>query len=243
MNSFKDIAYIILKEAGKPLHNREITKIALGRGLRSVGKTPGNTMEAIITVDIKKYKEKSRFIRTGPATFFINKNWRPEWEKVYKVTARLSPKQKGDIAENRIAEVILLYGEHLSCYKPISDDEGIDLIVKSKKTEKVYFIQVKSVWVVGGPVVAVVKKRSLQGRKNIGIVFCTFNTEEGEMNDFLWFVPVGEFIKMATYSKKYDRYVFVAGRSQRETNRWNRYLFDKRDLGKQILVMMKMINS
>lgn len=29
MNSFKDIAYQILKEAGKPLHSKEITKIAL----------------------------------------------------------------------------------------------------------------------------------------------------------------------------------------------------------------------
>jgi hypothetical protein len=28
MNSFKDIAYQILKEAGKPLHSKEITKIA-----------------------------------------------------------------------------------------------------------------------------------------------------------------------------------------------------------------------
>jgi len=29
MNSFKDIAYQILKEAGKALHSKEITKIAL----------------------------------------------------------------------------------------------------------------------------------------------------------------------------------------------------------------------
>jgi hypothetical protein len=32
MSSFKDIAYQILKEAGKPLHSKEITKIALERG-------------------------------------------------------------------------------------------------------------------------------------------------------------------------------------------------------------------
>jgi hypothetical protein len=29
MNSFKDIAYQILKEAGKPLHSKEITKLPL----------------------------------------------------------------------------------------------------------------------------------------------------------------------------------------------------------------------
>jgi len=29
MNSFKEIAYQILKDAGKPLHSNEITKIAI----------------------------------------------------------------------------------------------------------------------------------------------------------------------------------------------------------------------
>lgn len=45
MNSFKDIAYQILKETGKPLHSKEITKIALGKGwLITAGKTPEATM-------------------------------------------------------------------------------------------------------------------------------------------------------------------------------------------------------
>ena len=40
MNSFKDIAHQILKEIGKPLHSKEITKIALERGwLKTAGKT------------------------------------------------------------------------------------------------------------------------------------------------------------------------------------------------------------
>jgi hypothetical protein len=39
---------------------------------------------------------------------------------------------KKAIAEARIAELIMLYGDTtLSCYKPIFD-EGIDLIVKKK---------------------------------------------------------------------------------------------------------------
>lgn len=41
MNTFKGIAYEILKEAGKPLHTNEITQIALKRGwLKTAGKTP-----------------------------------------------------------------------------------------------------------------------------------------------------------------------------------------------------------
>jgi len=57
----------------------------------------------------------------------------------------VSTKQKGDIAEARIAELITLYGDTtLSCYKPISDDEGIDLIVKEKGSLKTMYIQIKS---------------------------------------------------------------------------------------------------
>lgn len=240
MNSFKDIAYQILKEAGKPLHSKEITKIALSRGwLKTAGKTPEATMNAVIVVDINARKEKSRFKKTNPSTFYINRNWHSSYEKKYKMTAKLSPKQKGDIAENRVAEIILLYGDRLACYKPISDDEGIDLIAKDKKTEKTYFIQVKSVWNSSGVVVATVKKHSIYNRKNLGIVFCVFDTEEGEMGDFLWFMPATDFTKKAPELKKYGEYAFTAGRQQRETNKWNDYLIDKRDLAGQIILQMK----
>lgn len=151
MNSFKDIAYQILKESGKPLHSKEITKIALARGwLKTAGKTPEATMNAQLVVDINSKKEKSRFIKTAPSTFGLNpttssvveKQLRYEVkveEKKYKISKDVSTKQKGDITEARIAELITLYGDTtLSCYKPISDDEGIDLIVKEKGSLKTF---------------------------------------------------------------------------------------------------------
>lgn len=59
MNSFKDIAYQILKEADRPLHSKEITKIALDRGwLKTAGKTPEATMNAQLIVDINRKKRK-----------------------------------------------------------------------------------------------------------------------------------------------------------------------------------------
>ena len=239
MNSFKDIAYQILKEANKPLHSEEITKIALKRGLRSIGKTPEKTMEAIISVDIKVNGKKSRFVRTAKSIFFINLNWKLSFDKKYKISKTLSSKQKGDIAENRIAEIIMLYGNKLSCYKPISDDEGIDLIVKKKETKDVFFIQVKSIWRERGVVVATVKRDSVLGKKNLGIVFCVFNTEDAEMGDLLWFIPANKFIKKAGFNKKYKRYVFVAGRNKRESNKWDQYLIDKRSLANTVINQMK----
>ena len=72
MDSFKDIAYQILEEAGKPLHSKEITEIALQRGwLKTAGKTPEATMNAQLIVDINSKKEKSLFIKTAPSTFAL----------------------------------------------------------------------------------------------------------------------------------------------------------------------------
>ena len=56
MNSFKDIAYDILKEAGTSLHSKEITKIALKHEwLKTAGKTPDATMHAQLIADINQF--------------------------------------------------------------------------------------------------------------------------------------------------------------------------------------------
>lgn len=72
--SFKNIAYQILREAGKPLHYREITDIAIKKGLlNTVGKTPWATMNAQLSMDIVNKKgEGSLFIRTDPGFFALN---------------------------------------------------------------------------------------------------------------------------------------------------------------------------
>lgn len=103
MNSFKDIAYQILKEVGKPLHSKEITKIALQRGwLKTAGKTPEATMNAQLIVDINAKKEESHFIKTAPSVFGLNqgivvpaKKEARKAEKLYKISKDVSTKQKG----------------------------------------------------------------------------------------------------------------------------------------------------
>ncbi len=77
MNSYKDIAYTILKEAGKPLHSKEITEVAKRKRLLNTnGKTPEATMNAQLVVDINSKKEKSRFVKIGPSIFGLNKNFK-----------------------------------------------------------------------------------------------------------------------------------------------------------------------
>ncbi len=252
MNSFKDIAYQILKEAGKPLHSKKITKIALSRGwLKTAGKTPEATMNAQLVVDINAKKEKSRFVKTAPSTFSLNEIFdAPEIkevkkaEKIYEISNDVSTKQKGDIAEARIAELITLYGDTtLSCYKPISDDEGIDLIVKEKGSLKTMYIQIKSRFGDNPDEIftATTKAGSVSDNYSMAIVFCFFDTEEGDLWDYLWFVPTPDLIKLANKLDGGRLLGFVAGRKKKESNKWDNYLIDKRDLANQIIAQMKRI--
>ncbi len=208
MSSFKDIAWEILKEAGKPLHSKEITQIALNKGwLKTAGKTPEATMNAQLVVDINSKKDKSRFLKAGPSVFGLNRSFiEPEKkeikkeEKLYKISKDVSTKQKGDIAEARIAELITLYGDTtLSCYKPLSDDEGIDLIVKEKGSLKTMYIQIKSRFGSNPDEIftATVKAASVADNYSMAVVFCFFDTDEGDLWNYLWFVPAPDLIKSA----------------------------------------------
>jgi restriction system protein len=68
--SYIEAAYSILKQAGKPLHYRELTRIAIERGLvQPEGLTPEASMAARLSVEIKRGKAEGRFIRLGPGTF------------------------------------------------------------------------------------------------------------------------------------------------------------------------------
>jgi len=243
--TFKDVAYDILSEYdnGLGLHSKEITEIALKKGLlASIGSTPELTMNSVMITDTKETGKKSRFIKRGPSRFSINSNWIPKKEEIKGISKHLSPVQKGDIAEARIAELITIYADQaLTCYKPISDDEGIDILVKKKRSSKTVCIQVKSVWTKGGPVVTSIREDRLASLNAIYIVFCVFDIDKGDLSEYVWLVPTKDFIDKTKNQNRTDgRLVFVAGRTDRVTNLWNDYLYDRRDLGNEIL---KIINK
>jgi len=250
--SFKSIAYEILKEQAKPLHYKEITKIAIDRGLlQTAGKTPDATMNATLIVDINNKKDKSFFIKASPSTFALNPQYKDvripkkesQLDEIYKISPKVSPKQKGDIAEARIAELIALYGsKSLACYKPISDDEGIDLIVKEKGTLKTIYVQIKSRFGDNPNLIytATTKSKSVVDKFSMALVFCFFDTNKGDIWDYVWLIPAPAFIKMANKLSS-GLYGFVAGRRKKESNKWNEYLIDKRSLANEIIKLLERI--
>jgi hypothetical protein len=259
MASFKDVAYQILSEAKRPLHSKDITRIAIERDwLKTAGKTPEATMNAQIIVDINKLGERSRFIKVGPSTFAINTHLHIELydqaqatdsvevERRRKVASKVSSKQKGDIAEARVAELIILYGEpSLACYRPISDDEGIDLIVKPKRQFKTLYLQIKSRFGDNPDAIftATVKASSITRDHSMAVVFCFFDTDVGDIWDYVWFVPAPDFIDTSNKLEGGNTLGFVAGRTRRESNKWDKYLIDRRDSAHYILEQLEKIDA
>ena len=68
-----DAAYIVLVEAGEPLHPREIARRMLERGLwQTAGKTPHETVKARLASDIEIHGKESRFRRVRPGIYATN---------------------------------------------------------------------------------------------------------------------------------------------------------------------------
>ena len=62
----------VLKDAGEPLHAKEIAKRMMAVGLwHSEGKTPDATVSARLYSEIKKNGDKSVFVKAGPQTFAL----------------------------------------------------------------------------------------------------------------------------------------------------------------------------
>lgn len=67
----KEVAVLVLLQAGKPLHYREITRIGMESGmLVTSGKTPDATMNALLSVDITQ-EAKPLFKRTASGVFAL----------------------------------------------------------------------------------------------------------------------------------------------------------------------------
>lgn len=249
MKSFKDIAYKILLDSGRPLHYREITEIAQKeRLLNTQGKTPWATMNAQLSMDIVNKGASSFFIRTDPGFFGLNSNLTVNQTiqgkaKIirHNVNKDLSSKQKGDIGEARIAELITLYGdEGLSCYQPMSDDEGLDLIVKRRGSLDVVYIQVKTTYgYKDRGFVSTVKEKSIFNKARMLIVFTYFDLSEGDLLPNLFCIPAPDFLRLTFNEKKNttDR-VFTVGLTNPDKSKYAEFMIEKRELANRILEIM-----
>lgn len=147
MNKFRHSAIQILKQSKEPLHYKEITRLALEKGiLETDGKTPEATMNSLLTMDIKNKGKASDFIKTKPATFTLNpsKKTLPSKkaiEKDQKEEEKIQVESgfTGKAGEHLVCSELLFRGFNASI---MSVDIGLDIVATKK--DKMYGIQVKT---------------------------------------------------------------------------------------------------
>ncbi len=247
--SFKSIAVKIITEAGKPLHYREITRMATEQNLlRTTGKTPWATMNAQLSMDIINNGENSTFYRAQPGFFGLKKPGTTQQNitgmaRIVKhtVTDSLNTKQKGDIAEARVAELLTLYGdEGLTCYRPISDDEGLDIIAKRRDNLEVVYIQVKSSYgYKDRGFVSTVKEKNIVNKERMILVFVYFDLSDGDLFDQIFCIPAPDFLRLtANEDKKPGERVFTVGLRNPDKSKYSEYMIEKRELANRIIELM-----
>jgi restriction system protein len=130
MNSLDAVEKLLL-EVDKPLHYKEITKrIIEKRYWQSEGKTPDQTVNARIAVDINRNRVKSRFIRTAPGVFALSK-----WQTNIDIKSEKQSTPKYSFTD--AAEIILdEYAEKRPMhYRDITDKiMDLDLVETEGKT-------------------------------------------------------------------------------------------------------------
>jgi len=250
MNKFKDSAIKILETANKPLHYKEIVQLALERGiLDTEGITPERSMSANLSMDIIKNGENSQFYRAEPGFFGLKSRKSTQHSRdvikiqvaKHSVTDSLNTKQKGDIAEARVAELLTLYGdEGLSCYRPISDDEGIDIIAKRRDKLEVAYIQVKSSYgYKDRGFVSTVREKQVKNKERMILVFVYFDLSEGDLFDQIFCIPAPDFLRLtANEDKKPGERVFTVGLRNPDKSKYAEFMIEKRELANRIIEIL-----
>ncbi len=152
----------------------------------------------------------------------------------------LSSTSKGDIVEDRIKELILLYGQGLlNVYKPVSDTEGIDLIIVKSGIFQPIFLQVKSRFNLqkNRAIIADISLKTFNPHHSYYVVIAYFNPSTLEIDDYILLIPTEEVRGNAVIvNAKYGQRYRVTTRLNPESkSKWAGFLVKKSELANKLL--------
>jgi len=162
--------------------------------------------------------------------------------------AELPSQIKGNVVEERIGHLILLYGQGLlNVYKPISDIEGIDLVIIKKGIFQPIFIQVKSRYNLRGNNLQFgIKCKDFNPHHTFYIIGAYFDPQKMDLHDYLVFMPSENFQKEASVinrGKDNAKYVLTAPLSPDYSGRYAKYIIKKENLVNKIFEKFKEIEK
>lgn len=150
----------------------------------------------------------------------------------------LSSVAKGNIVEDRIKELILLYGQGLlNVYKPVVDNKGIDLIVMRDGVFSPIFLQVKSRFNANKNenLLIDVNDKTFTSHESFYVVGASFNPKTLELDNKLLLIPSKEFEQKATPIKGYSKKRVSVSLKKNSKAHWTNSFIDKSELVEKLM--------
>lgn len=151
----------------------------------------------------------------------------------------LSSQAKGDIVEERIKELVVLQGQGLlSVYRPVSDTQGVDLVVTKTGVFQPIFLQIKGRFNVekSGYFLMDINNKTFTPHHSYFVVGAYFNPQKLEIDDYILFVPSLEVAKRPIVKIKNRESIRVQNYLKPDSKGlWAPYLIKKTDLANKLL--------
>lgn len=158
----------------------------------------------------------------------------------------LSSQSKGNIGEDRIKEIILLYSQGLlNVYKPVIDDRGIDLIVLKEKIYNPVYIQVKTRFNVHkrNRLILTINGNTFKSHHSYYVIGLSFNQEKMEMDENILFIPSKEIPELASQLSDGSWRVTVSLTNGKTTGKYKKYFVSKEELVNRLLERIDLVNE
>jgi hypothetical protein len=152
----------------------------------------------------------------------------------------LSSQAKGNVAEDRVKEIILLNSQGLlNVYRPVIDTHGIDLIVLKEGVFLPIYLQVKSRFQVvkSDQLILSIGKNTFRQHHAFYLVGIAFDPDKAEIGEHILFIPSGKVIEMSTIVKTNGReyYRINVTYSRALESKYKKYFVTKRRFVESLL--------
>lgn len=236
------IKVILDRKEGKLSYNPNYRRIfGLTSWFRKNNAEPGDLV--IIT---KKEEAYIVLLKKQDTTNF--EKVQEEAEKLVDLSG-LSPQAKGNIVEDRIKELLLLHGQGLlSAYTPVTDTEGIDLIVVKNGQFHPIFLQIKGRYNLhqDRSLILNIKVKTFSPHSNYFLVGAFFNPKTLEIEENLLLIPSQDLVKNAIVIRSKKRGEWYRVSSSLDLNskgKWSNYIVKKTDLASKLLEKFEEIDK
>ncbi|WP_421976359.1 hypothetical protein [Roseivirga seohaensis] len=152
----------------------------------------------------------------------------------------LSSQAKGNIAEDRVKEIILLNSQGLlNVYRPVIDTRGIDMIVLKEGLFHSIYLQVKSRFQVksNGQLILTISKNTFKPHHAYYLVGISYEPDVAEIGEHILFIPSKKIIEMATVVKNKGKeyYRINVTYNSAKSGKYKKYFMSKQDFVESLL--------